>query len=424
MLPYSVVQAEDQIEALLRESADERRSPQVTTSSRPMKRLFPGAARRPSEPGDGASSASPGSGLLDQLGPQYLTEFAPLLSVGETMQPVKRLIEDVAATDATVLVLGESGVGKDLVARAIHAASLRRNGPFVKVNCAALPSELLETELFGHEKGAFTGAHRRKPGKFEFANQGTICLDEIGEMPRALQAKLLHVLQDLQFSRVGGEDVIRVDLRVVATTNRDLEKAIASGDFREDLYYRLNVVEIRVPPLRERRDTLPTLVTYHLARLNAQYRRQVELTAETIELFAAYTWPGNVRELENLLRRLVVVGHPQQVHEYITRRLHRTPSVTVSEPHSAPAAPEPARNPSSGRDVTLDLRALGRRAAQEAERKALLEVLDRVDWNQAKAARILHVSYKTLRNRLAKFGMGPPGGRRARKDRPPVAPGP
>src|SRR5262249_15521112 len=212
---------------------------------------------------------------------------------------VKQLVEDVAATDATVLVLGESGVGKDLVARAIHAASLRRHGPYVKVNCAALPSELLETELFGHEKGAFTGAHRRKPGKFEFANQGTICLDEIGEMPRPLQAKLLHVLQDLQFSRIGGDEVIRVDVRVVATTNRDLDAAIASGDFREDLYYRLSVVEIRVPPLRERKDTLSTLIAYHLTRFNEQYGRQVQLAPETLELFMAYAWPGNVRELEN-----------------------------------------------------------------------------------------------------------------------------
>src|SRR5437867_6863022 len=225
---------------------------------------------------------------------RYLNDHAPLLEGSPQMRAIRTVIENIADTDATVLVLGESGVGKDLVARAIHAASPRRDGPFVKVNCAALPAELLESELFGHEKGAFTGAHRRKPGKFEFANQGTICLDEIGEMPRALQAKLLHVLQDLQFSRVGGDDVIRVDLRVVATTNRDLEKAIASGDFREDLYYRLNVVEIRVPPLRERRDTLPTLIAYHLARFNKQYGRQVELSAETVELFMAYAWPGNV----------------------------------------------------------------------------------------------------------------------------------
>jgi len=358
----------------------------------------------------------------DQLGAQYLTEFAPLLSVGQTMQPVKQLVEDVAGTDATVLVLGESGVGKDLVARAIHAASLRRHGPYVKVNCAALPSELLETELFGHEKGAFTGAHRRKPGKFEFANQGTICLDEIGEMPRPLQAKLLHVLQDLQFSRIGGDEVIRVDVRVVATTNRDLEAAIASADFREDLYYRLSVVEIRVPPLRERKDTLSTLIAYHLTRFNEQYGRQVQLAPETLELFMAYAWPGNVRELENLIRRLVVVGNPRQVHEHLTRRLS-APAAVAAAAGASPAAlrdPEPVPAPAGIplADTILSLKELGRRAAREAEKKALLEVLGRVDWNQAKASRILHVSYKTLRNKLSEFGIEPPAGGRARRAAP------
>jgi two-component system response regulator AtoC len=354
----------------------------------------------------------------DGFGVEYLTEFAPLF-VGQNMMAIRSLIEEVAGTDATILVLGESGVGKNLVARAIHAASARRNGPFVKVNCAALPAELLESELFGYEKGAFTGAHRRKPGQFEFANRGTMCLDEIGELPRLLQAKLLHVLQDLQFARIGGDEVIRVDVRVVATTNRDLEDAIARAEFREDLYYRLNVVEICVPPLRERKDMLAALVAYHLARLNKQYGRHVEVRADTFELFRAYAWPGNVRELENLLRRLVVVGDHQQVHEYITRRFRASspaargtvPAEPVTPPQPvAPAASPPV--PASGPDSILDLRALGRQAAEAAERKALVEVLKRVDWNQAKAARILNVSYKTLRNRLADFGLDPPEGRR------------
>jgi len=195
-------------------------------------------------PGDGEGRPQ------SSFGPTYLEEFAPLLSWSAKASTVRRVIEKVAGTDATVLVRGESGVGKDLVARAIHAASSRHGGPFVKVNCAALPAELLESELFGHEKGAFTGAYARKPGKFEFANRGTICLDEIGEVPRLLQSKLLHVLQDLQFTRLGGRETIQADARVVAITNRDLEAAIARGDFREDLYYRLNVVEIWVPPLR------------------------------------------------------------------------------------------------------------------------------------------------------------------------------
>ncbi|MGH7301999.1 MAG: sigma 54-interacting transcriptional regulator, partial [Candidatus Rokuibacteriota bacterium] len=173
------------------------------------------------------------------------------------MRAIRSIIESIADTDTTVLIRGESGVGKDLIARAVHAASTRREGPFVKVNCAAIPQGLLESELFGHEKGAFTGAHRRKPGQFEYANKGTLYLDEIAELPLALQAKLLHVLQDFRFSRVGGHGTIAVEAQVIAATNRDLEEAMRRGEFREDLYYRLNVVEIRVPPLRERRDEIP-----------------------------------------------------------------------------------------------------------------------------------------------------------------------
>src|SRR5438128_6062612 len=186
----------------------------------------------------------------------------PLFDGSPQMQAVWRVIENIADTDATLLIRGESGVGKDLVARAIHATSSRRQGPFVKVNCAAIPQGLLESELFGHEKGAFTGAHRRKPGQFEYANKGTLYLDEIAELPLALQAKLLHVLQDFQFARVGGHGLLDVDTRVIAATNRNLEEEMARGEFREDLYYRLNVVEIRVPPLRERREDIPGLAAW------------------------------------------------------------------------------------------------------------------------------------------------------------------
>ncbi len=218
------------------------------------------------------------------------------------------MIVQVAPTTATALIRGESGVGKELVARAIHAMSPRVDGPFVKVNCAALPGALLESELFGHEKGAFTGAFSQKPGQFEYANQGTICLDEIGELPRELQAKLLHVIQDLQFSRVGGREVIRADVRIVATTNRDLEAAMSAGEFREDLYYRLNVVEILVPPLRERREAIPFLAELFLGRFNREYDREVHLTPEDAKMLNEHSWPGNVRELENAIRRLVVMG--------------------------------------------------------------------------------------------------------------------
>ena len=312
------------------------------------------------------------------------------------MRAIQTVIENIADTDATVLIRGESGVGKDLVARAIHAASTRRDGPFVKVNCAAIPSELLESELFGHEKGAFTGAHRRKPGQFEYANTGTLFLDEIAELPLALQAKLLHVLQDFRFTRVGGNGVIDVDARVIAATNRDLERAIDRGEFREDLYYRLNVVEIHVPPLRERRQEIPLLVATFLARFNAQYGRQKALAPETLARLMEHPWSGNVRELENAIRRMVVLTEGEQAF-----------AASLARPRNgqAPAAPAPTAA------VTEGLREIARRAARAAERQALVEVLDRVHWNRAEASRILKVSYKTLLNKIAECELTPPSHR-------------
>jgi transcriptional regulator with GAF, ATPase, and Fis domain len=313
------------------------------------------------------------------------------------MRAIGRAIENIADTDATVLIRGESGVGKDLVARAVHAASARRRGPFIKVNCAAIPHGLLESELFGHEKGAFTGAHRRKPGQFEYANKGTILLDEIAELPLALQAKLLHVLQDFRFSRVGGQAPIDVDARVIAATNRDLEEAMARREFREDLYYRLNVVEIRVPPLRERREEIPELASRFLARFNLQYGRQKQLMPETLARLTEYTWSGNVRELENVMRRLVVLADGEQAIEALVTR-GRNGHDGHNEHCSAP------RFTVAGEG----LREIGRRGAREAERKALLEVLERVGWNRTEASRILKVSYKTLLTKIAECGLTPP----------------
>jgi two-component system response regulator AtoC len=330
------------------------------------------------------------------------------------MRTLTQVIREVARADATVLVLGESGVGKNLIARAIHEASSRRSGPFVLVNCAALPGELLESELFGHEKGAFTGAYRRSPGKFEYANRGTLCLDEIGEIPRSLQAKLLHVLQDLQFSRVGGREPIRVDVRVIATTNRDLEAAMRAGEFREDLYYRLNVLEISVPPLRERCEAIEGLATFFLDQCNAQYARKVALSPETRALMTEYAWPGNVRELENFVRRLVVLGEPVRAREELEARvrLARNGSAVAAPggraaPDTAGRAAPPGPDPPRAAADALDLKAIARRAAREAEKKALLEVLERVRWNRAEAARVLKVSYKTLLSKLAECGIAP-----------------
>ena len=304
------------------------------------------------------------------------------------MRAIGTIIANVADTDATVLIRGESGVGKDLVARAIHAGSSRRHGPFVKVNCAAIPSELLESEFFGHEKGAFTGAHRRKPGQFEYADKGTIFLDEIGELPLALQAKLLHVLQDFRFSRLGGDGVIDVNSRVIAATNRNLEEAMAQRAFREDLYYRINVVEIRVPPLRERREEIPGLASWFLDKFNAQYGRQKQLSPETMTHLQGQPWSGNVRELENVVRRLVVLPDVDGQIEALVARGRKG--------HG------PFESPAGG------LREIARRAAREAERQALETVLDRVHWNRLKASRILKVSYKTLLHKIVDCGLTPP----------------
>ena len=325
-----------------------------------------------------------------------LAGHAPLLDGSPPMRAIQTIVENVADTDATVLIRGESGVGKDLVARALHAASARRGGPFVKVNCAAIPPGLLESELFGHEKGAFTGAHRRKPGQFEYANKGTIYLDEIAELPQALQAKLLHVLQDFRFARVGGHAVIDVDARVIAATNRDLEHAMTRGEFREDLYYRLNVVEIRIPPLRERREEIPLLVASFLARFNAQYGRTKRLSPETLTRLMEHAWSGNVRELENVIRRMVVLTDGEQAFETLVARGRNG--------HAAAARPAPL--------VTESLRDIARRGARDAERKALEAVLERVHWNRAEASRLLKVSYKTLLNKISECELTRSPGRR------------
>jgi two-component system response regulator AtoC len=314
------------------------------------------------------------------------------------MQPIRDLVAKVAATNTTVLLRGESGVGKEVVGRAIHKASPRAAKQFLKVNCAALPGELLESELFGHEKGAFTGAYRQKPGKFEAAHQGTLLLDEIGEMPLRLQAKLLHVLQDGEFSRVGGERIIDTDVRLIAATNRDLEASMRIHQFREDLYYRLNVIEIRIPPLRERREEIPVLVDHFLKKFNAQYGRTVDIPGETLRAFIEFDWPGNIRELENAIKRVVVLGSARPVHVEIVSNLGRN---NRQLPRAGTAALDVRPTP----DTPISLKDIARQAAREAERVAIKEVLDRVHWNRAKAARLLQISYKALLYKIVQCGL-------------------
>src|SRR5687767_14862043 len=278
-----------------------------------------------------------------------------LFGQSDQMAEVRELIERVADTDVTVLVRGESGTGKELVARALYAASLRRDKPFVKVNCAALPTELLESELFGFEKGAFTGAIQHKPGKFEFANHGTMFLDEIGDMSFPLQAKLLQVLQDGEFSRLGGKHDVQVDVRVITATNKDLETAVAQGQFREDLYFRLNVVSIALPPLRDRREEIPFLTDHFLKKYSVQYNKPMAAVSPDLSrLFMEYEWPGNIRQLENMIKRMVVLGSEtpiltelQQPSSIFPLRSYASPPPTPrpAVPPSAPAPMAPPRTP-------------------------------------------------------------------------------
>jgi two-component system, NtrC family, response regulator AtoC len=336
-----------------------------------------------------------------------------LFGPGEQMREVRELVDRVADTDVTVLVRGESGTGKELVARAVHAGSARCDRTFVKVNCAALPTELLESELFGFERGAFTGAIQHKPGKFEFANHGTMFLDEISEMTPPLQSKLLQVLQDGEFSRLGSRHDVRVDVRIVAATNRDLDGLVASGQFREDLFFRINVVCITVPPLRQRRDEIPVLTEFFLQKYSEHYNKpRPELATDTLRLFAEYAWPGNVRELENMMKRMVVLGTDtairQELAHAIAGRDGRTgpiPALTpgAPEPDAAPAAetvppdaPAPAvPGPPEGAPAR-SLKDIARNAAREAERGLIFRTLQQTRWNRREAAEILGVSYKAL----------------------------
>src|SRR5687767_8962160 len=317
-----------------------------------------------------------------------------LLGSNEKMREVHELISRVADTDVTVLVRGESGTGKELVARAIHNGSPRHDKSFVKVNCAALPSELLESELFGFERGAFTGAIQHKPGKFEFANHGTMFLDEISEMQPPLQSKLLQVLQDGEFARLGGRDDVRVDVRIVAATNRDLELAVADGQFREDLFFRLNVVCITLPPLRQRRDEIPELTRLFLRQYCEHYNKPPQtLASDTLRLFAEYEWPGNVRELENLIKRTVILGTDESIRRELadaiagrTLRAGPIPALQSRQaaalaPAAVPAAVAPMPIPEPLPALTGSLNDIALHAAREAEKELIYRTLQQTRWN-------------------------------------------
>jgi len=308
-----------------------------------------------------------------------------IVGTSPVMQEVYKKVGRVAQTNATVLITGESGSGKELVAKIIHNNSLRRDGPFVKVNCGALPEGLLESELFGYEKGAFTGAVARKPGRFELADQGTIFFDEIGELSLALQVKLLGVLQEREFERVGGTETIKVDVRIIAATNRDLEAMVRNGLFREDLYYRLKVVPIHVPPLRERTEDIPLLIEYFLARFAAEAHREPPIiTAEAVQLLRRYQWPGNVRELANVLERAVIMSSgvigSQDLPGLATDSL--PPRVVIPETGTL-------------RDIM-----------HQVEKQVIARTLKACGGNRGKTAQVLDISRRALQYKIDEHGLG------------------
>ena len=318
--------------------------------------------------------------LRSELKERY--SFGNMIGKAHNMEQVFDLIDTVSDSRATVLVTGESGTGKELVARALHYNSPGSAAPFIRLNCAALPKELMESELFGHEKGAFTGAIKQTRGRFEMADGGTLLLDEISEIDPALQAKLLRVLQEREFERVGSAQTIKVDVRIVATTNRDLTRQIDEGRFREDLYYRLNVIEIALPSLRERRDDVPALVRSFIERYNSENNKNIEsISDEAMDLLMQYEWPGNVRELENYIERAVVVARgPHLETRDFPQKLSAGPSATGDQ----------------GIQVGLTV--------QEMERRLIMKTLEACGGNRTEAATMLDISTRTLRNKLHEYG--------------------
>jgi two-component system, NtrC family, response regulator AtoC len=341
------------------------------------------------------NAEGPRSPVLSTNLPAAVHELPGLFSSSPRMREIRDTIEKVATTSATVLIRGESGVGKEIAARLIFSLSPRRDKPFVKVNCAAIPNDLLESELFGYEAGAFTGAHRAKPGKFELADGGTLFLDEIGEMHPALQAKLLHVLQDGEFARLGAKRDTAVDVRVLCATNKLLEQRVSEGLFREDLFYRINVVTVHIPPLRERRNEIPVFIRHFIEKFSALYERTVPLfESEAMQALIRNPWPGNIRELENLCKRYVIVGNSTQIMRELSLHAVEHPAAAGE---SDAAVSQAIEFPLSSGPSLLEI---GRQAAWQAERQAIQEMLIETRWNRRLAARRLRVSYKALLNKI------------------------
>ncbi len=331
------------------------------------------------------------TGEVEEIGDEVF-----FVAASPNMRKLRSQAALVANVDIPVLMLGESGTGKEVMARLIHKLSPRAHRTFLKVNCAAVPADLLESELFGYEAGAFTGANHAKPGKFEICNKGTILLDEIGEMPPSLQAKLLHVLQDQQFSRLGSRSVIKVDVRILAATNINIPEALANKRLREDLYYRLNAFTLTIPPLRDRREEIPILLKHFMSRLSEQYARPpLPFSPELLAATATYSWPGNLRELGNFIKRYLVLGDEKLAINELQPR---------SDATGAQFDAAPPRN-GNAVDATGGLKSLSRNAKDEAEAEAIAKALDETNWNRKQAAALLQISYKALLYKIRQYGI-------------------
>jgi transcriptional regulator with PAS, ATPase and Fis domain len=327
------------------------------------------------------------------------SDFSGVVTNQSRMNLIRASLVRIATSDVPVLLRGESGVGKEVLARQLHAASIRSEKPFLKLNCAALPSELLESEMFGYERGAFTGAYKSTPGLLEMGDKGTLLLDEIGDMDVRLQAKLLHVLQDHEFQRVGGRKTIQVDVRLMAATHRDLSQAIRDGSFREDLYYRLKVIQIEIPPLRERKEEIAAFARHFLTKHATPMSETVELTPRLERALMEYDWPGNIRELENAMQRLLVLQDPED----LIRELTTAPMKHVNGWRSEAGAAPRALAAVAGEFSVFEQ---ADRTRDDIEKQAIRAALSSSGWNRKKAADLLGVKYKALLYRMRKLGIG------------------
>ena len=339
-----------------------------------------------------------------------------IVGVSGNISRIKELIDQVADTGLNTIVYGETGVGKELVVQNLYQKSTRVGKPFVKVNCAALPDTLLESEMFGYEQGAFTGADRRKRGKFEQANGGLLFLDEIGDMSLPLQAKLLHVLQGGDFSPLGSEKSVKMGAWVIAATNHELESDMANGDFREDLYYRLSTIKIHIEPLRNRPEDIPHLIEHYVKAYADQFEGKELLmpSAKTIEKLTTYHWPGNIRELQNVLKRLMILGNGEDnLDDMLMGNLNQPRAANLPAAAGGPTTPMEILgfDSSAPPDLSsLSLKKIKKKAMDRVEKEVIAYVLDKTGWNRSKATKILKISYKTLLYKIKDLGIEPPGG--------------